>query len=81
MMLGLAAPDSGTGTSTASYPDVPYPARTVGAALEADYFGPGRSARDQRPSAAPDLVRPVPVTGDPAGDFADASRPRARRPW
>jgi ABC-2 type transport system ATP-binding protein len=45
MLLGLAAPDSGTATiNGARYRDLPDPARTVGAALEADSFHPGRSA-------------------------------------
>ena len=45
ILLGLAAPDSGTATiNGARYRDLPNPARTVGAALEADTFQPGRSA-------------------------------------
>ena len=45
MLLGLAAPDSGTATiGGARYRDLPDPARTVGAALEADSFHPRRSA-------------------------------------
>src|SRR5215471_13319814 len=45
MLLGLAAPDSGTATiNGARYRDLPHPARTVGAALEAGTFHPGRSA-------------------------------------
>ena len=45
MLLGLAAPDSGTATiNGVRYRDLPDPARTVGAALEADSFHPGRSA-------------------------------------
>src|SRR5215469_14654407 len=45
MLLGLAAPNSGTATiNGARYRDLPDPARTVGAALEADSFHPGRSA-------------------------------------
>ena len=45
MLLGLAAPDSGTATiGGLRYRDLPDPARTVGAALEADCFHPGRSA-------------------------------------
>jgi ABC-2 type transport system ATP-binding protein len=44
MLLGLAAPASGTATiNGVRYPDLPHPARTVGAALEADCFHPGRS--------------------------------------
>src|SRR6516165_9873579 len=45
MLLGLAAPDSGTATiNGARYRDLPDPARTVGAALDNDCFHPGRSA-------------------------------------
>ncbi len=45
MLLGLADPDAGTATiNGARYRDLPHPARTVGAALEADSFHPGRSA-------------------------------------
>ena len=45
MLLGLAAPDSGTATiNGVRYRDLPAPARAVGAALEADCFHPGRSA-------------------------------------
>jgi len=45
ILLGLAAPDSGTATiNGARYRDLPNPAQTVGAALEADTFQPGRSA-------------------------------------
>jgi ABC-2 type transport system ATP-binding protein len=45
MLLGLAAPTKGTATiNGVRYRDLPHPARTVGAALEADSFHPGRSA-------------------------------------
>jgi ABC-2 type transport system ATP-binding protein len=45
MLLGLAAPTNGTATiNGVRYRDLPHPARTVGAALEADSFHPGRSA-------------------------------------
>jgi ABC-2 type transport system ATP-binding protein len=45
MLLGLAAPDSGSAIiNGARYRDLPDPTRTVGAALEADSFHPGRSA-------------------------------------
>ena len=45
MLLGLAAPTSGTATiNGVRYRDLPDPARSVGAALEADCFHPGRSA-------------------------------------
>ena len=45
ILLGLAAPTSGTATiNGVRYRDLPDPARSVGAALEADCFHPGRSA-------------------------------------
>jgi ABC-2 type transport system ATP-binding protein len=45
MLLGLAIPDSGTATiNGARYRDLPDPVRSVGAALAADSFHPGRSA-------------------------------------
>jgi len=45
MLLGLAAPDSGTATiNGVRYRDLPDPTRSVGAALEADCFHPGRNA-------------------------------------
>jgi ABC-2 type transport system ATP-binding protein len=45
MLLGLAAPGSGTATiNGVRYRDLPWPARTVGAALDNDCFHPGRSA-------------------------------------
>ena len=45
MLLGLAAPTNGTATiNGVRYRDLPDPARSVGAALEADCFHPGRSA-------------------------------------
>jgi ABC-2 type transport system ATP-binding protein len=45
MLLGLARPDRGTATiGGVRYRDLPHPARTVGAALDADCFHPGRSA-------------------------------------
>jgi len=45
ILLGLAAPTSGTATiNGVRYRDLPNPARSVGAALEADCFHPGRSA-------------------------------------
>lgn len=47
MILGLAAPTSGTGTiSGLTYAHLPAPGRTVGAVLEATSFHPGRSARN-----------------------------------
>ena len=47
MLLGLAAPDSGTATiNGVRYRDLPNPARSVGAALEADCFHPGRSGAE-----------------------------------
>ena len=53
MLLGLAAPDSGTATiSGVRYRDLPEPARTVGAALDNDCFHPGRSAVEHLQIAA-----------------------------
>jgi ABC-2 type transport system ATP-binding protein len=47
MILGLAAPTSGTGTiSGVAYAHLQAPGRTVGAVLEATSFHPGRSARN-----------------------------------
>jgi ABC-2 type transport system ATP-binding protein len=47
MLLGLVTPDTGTATiSGRRYVDLPDPAGTVGAALEANGFHPGRSGRD-----------------------------------
>jgi ABC-2 type transport system ATP-binding protein len=45
MLLGLAAPTSGTATiNGVRYRDLPHPMRTVGAALDNDCFHPGLSA-------------------------------------
>lgn len=47
MLLGLVTPSSGTATiGGRPYHDLPNPLRTVGAALEASSFHPGRSARN-----------------------------------
>src|SRR5215469_14941622 len=47
MLLGLAAPASGTATiNGVRYRDLPNPLRTVGAALDNDCFHPGRSAAE-----------------------------------
>ena len=47
MLLGLAAPTSGTATiNGVRYRDLPNPLRTVGAALDNDCFHPGRSATE-----------------------------------
>jgi ABC-2 type transport system ATP-binding protein len=47
MLLGLVRPDSGTATIDGRrYTDLPSPARTVGAALDATGFHPARSGRD-----------------------------------
>jgi ABC-2 type transport system ATP-binding protein len=47
IILGLAAPTSGSGTiSGVTYAHLPAPGRTVGAVLEATSFHPGRSARN-----------------------------------
>ena len=47
MLLGLVAPTSGSATfGGTAYRDLPRPLETVGTALEASSFHPGRSARD-----------------------------------
>jgi ABC-2 type transport system ATP-binding protein len=47
MLLGLVTPDAGSATiGGRRYVELPDPARTVGAALEASSFHPGRRARD-----------------------------------
>ena len=47
MLLGLVRPHSGTATiGGKTYHDLPAPMQTVGAALEATNFHPGRSGRD-----------------------------------
>jgi len=47
MLLGLVAPTSGTATfGGVRYADLPHPLATVGSALEAASFHPGRSARN-----------------------------------
>ena len=47
MILGLVAPTSGSATiGGRRYADLPHPAQTVGAALEATNFHPGRTGRD-----------------------------------
>ncbi|UIJ36370.1 ABC transporter ATP-binding protein [Allobranchiibius sp. GilTou73] len=47
MALGLITPTSGTATiGGRKYADLPHPLHTVGAALEATNFHPGRSGRD-----------------------------------
>lgn len=47
MLLGLVTPDAGTAlVEGRRYRDLPDPARTVGAVLEASNFHPGRTGRD-----------------------------------
>src|SRR5690242_5795356 len=47
MLLGLIRPTGGTATiGGRAYAHIPHPIRTVGAALEATNFHPGRSGRD-----------------------------------
>jgi len=47
MLLGLVTPDAGTATIGGhAYADLPEPARTVGAVLEATSFHPARTGRD-----------------------------------
>ena len=54
MLLGLVRPDSGTATiSGVAYSDLARPLNTVGAALEAASFHPGRSAIDHLRIYAP----------------------------
>ncbi|QIX27427.1 ATP-binding cassette domain-containing protein [Nocardioides sp. JQ2195] len=54
MLLGLVAPDSGTATIGGhAYADIERPAATVGAALEAASFHPGRTALDHLRVHAP----------------------------
>ncbi|MDO8120023.1 ABC transporter ATP-binding protein [Isoptericola sp. b490] len=59
VLLGLAAPTSGTATvGGRRYADIEHPARVVGAALEATSFHPGRSARDHLRVYAPQIGVP-----------------------
>lgn len=54
MLLGLVRPTSGTATiSGHRYDALPRPMRSVGAALEASSFHPGRTARDHLRAYAP----------------------------
>lgn len=54
MLLGLVAPTTGTATiGGRRYTDLDRPLRTVGAALEASDFHPGRTARDHLRVSAP----------------------------
>jgi ABC-2 type transport system ATP-binding protein len=60
MLLGLVTPTSGTATIDGrSYVDIPRPGRTVGAALEASSFHPGRTARDHLRVLAPQVGVPT----------------------
>ncbi|WP_263118740.1 ABC transporter ATP-binding protein [Cellulomonas sp. RIT-PI-Y] len=59
MLLGLIAPTSGTATiGGRRYADLDRPLRTVGAALEAADFHPGRTARDHLRVSAPKAGAP-----------------------
>jgi len=87
MLLGLAAPTSGTATiNGVRYRDLPDPARTVGAALEADCFHPGRSAIEhlqimataagisrRRPAEVLDVVGLTEAAGSAASPWACGS--------
>jgi len=77
MLLGLVTPTSGTATfDGVPYRDLPSPLTTVGAALEAASFHPGRSARDHLlvyaraarldPARVPAVLQKVGLT-----DYAD----------
>jgi ABC-2 type transport system ATP-binding protein len=60
MLLGLVAPDTGTALiGGRRYRDLPDPARTVGAVLEASNFHPGRTGRDHLRVYADMLGRPA----------------------
>src|SRR5215472_1158853 len=78
MLLGLAAPTSGTATiNGVRYRDLPHPARTVGAALDNDCFHPGRSAAEHlriMATAAGISRRRVPEVLDIVGLAGDARR-------
>ncbi|WP_372593560.1 ABC transporter ATP-binding protein [Actinotalea sp.] len=59
MLLGLVRPSAGTATiGGVPYGELPRPMRTVGAALEAASFHPGRSARDHLRMYAPQVAVP-----------------------
>jgi len=59
MLLGLVRPTSGTATiGGLAYGQIPRPMRTVGAALEASSFHPGRTARDHLRMYAPQVGVP-----------------------
>ncbi|WP_313277263.1 ABC transporter ATP-binding protein [Timonella senegalensis] len=54
MLLGLSKPTAGTATfGNTRYADLKHPSRTVGAALDASSFHPGRTARDHLRAYAP----------------------------
>jgi ABC-2 type transport system ATP-binding protein len=59
MLLGLVRPTSGTATiGGRTYTELPHPGRTVGAALEAASFHPGRTALDHLRVYAPQVGVP-----------------------
>ena len=59
VLLGLAAPTSGTATiGGLTYADLPHPSRVVGAAIESTGFHPGRKARDHLRVLAPQVGVP-----------------------
>ena len=90
ILLGLAAPTSGTATiSGVRYRDLPHPARTVGAALDNDCFHPGRTAIEHlktlataagisrsRPDQVLDMVGLTEATRRRVGGFSLGMRQR-----
>lgn len=90
MLLGLVRPTSGTATiGDRGYRDLPAPARTVGAVLEASNFHPGRTARDhlrvygdmigagaQRVAAVMDELDVTPFAHRRTGGFSTGMRQR-----
>ena len=90
MLLGLVRPSAGTATiGGVAYRDLGRPMRTVGAALEAASFHPGRSARDHLRTYAPkvgvpdrrcdevlDLVGMGPAAHRRVGEFSLGMRQR-----
>jgi ABC-2 type transport system ATP-binding protein len=78
VLLGLAAPTSGTATINGDrYRDLRHPTRTVGAALDNDCFHPGRSAAEHlriMATAAGISRRRVPEVLDLVGLTGDARR-------
>jgi len=90
MLLGLVRPTAGTATiGGRTYAEIPHPGRTVGAALEAASFHPGRTALDhlrvytpqvgvpdERASEVLELVGLGAVAGRRVGGFSLGMRQR-----